>query len=336
MPSGNDHRSGAGSGRTEATVSEIQGRYRIRAVAELTGVAVGTLRAWERRYGIPAPARSDSAYRLYGEHDVALIRRLRELCARGLAPAEAAQLLRAEGGRSEGDTAASRSRPRESRFAGLCDEVLQAVAALDPTRVEAALRRGLVLGSAHEVFAGLVSPVLGAVGEQWERGQLEIAHEHMVSTLLEGLTHQLLRSVQPRAPAPRALLACWRHETHVLPLMGVALRLAERGWRSVLLGARTPPSAVAAAVEGLRPALVGLSLTVDAAAGELAVDLAAYARACGPTPWLVGGLTAERHRAAVESRGGRVVASAADLERALDAPRRPAARAGRTRRSNGR
>ena len=49
------------------------GRYRIQSVAEMTGVSAATLRAWERRYGVPTPSRTASAYRLYGDEDVALV-----------------------------------------------------------------------------------------------------------------------------------------------------------------------------------------------------------------------------------------------------------------------
>ena len=64
--------------------------YRIRTVASLTGISPTTLRAWERRYGLPAPRRSSSAYRLYSDRDVERIRRVRELCE-----ARLAELLRA-------------------------------------------------------------------------------------------------------------------------------------------------------------------------------------------------------------------------------------------------
>ena len=78
------------------------GRYRIQSVAEMTGVSAATLRAWERRYGIPAPQRTASAYRLYTDRDVELIRRVRELCANGVAPAQAVQMIRsARGGFEE-------------------------------------------------------------------------------------------------------------------------------------------------------------------------------------------------------------------------------------------
>lgn len=36
-----------------------RGPYRINVVAELVGVPSATLRAWERRYGVPSPDRSD-------------------------------------------------------------------------------------------------------------------------------------------------------------------------------------------------------------------------------------------------------------------------------------
>ena len=39
-----------------------------------------TLRAWERRYGIPSPERTSSSYRLFSDHDIASIRKLKELC----------------------------------------------------------------------------------------------------------------------------------------------------------------------------------------------------------------------------------------------------------------
>ena len=44
----------------------VRGPYRIHVVAEMTGIPAATLRAWERRYGIPSPERTASGYRLYG------------------------------------------------------------------------------------------------------------------------------------------------------------------------------------------------------------------------------------------------------------------------------
>lgn len=69
------------------------GPYRIHAAAELSGVAGATLRAWERRYRVPIPRRTASAYRLYTAEDVELVRRMRDLVTEGVSPAEAARVV---------------------------------------------------------------------------------------------------------------------------------------------------------------------------------------------------------------------------------------------------
>jgi DNA-binding transcriptional MerR regulator len=47
-------------------------------LAERTGVAVATLRAWETRHGFPAPHRRDSGHRRYRATDVDLVRSVRD------------------------------------------------------------------------------------------------------------------------------------------------------------------------------------------------------------------------------------------------------------------
>ena len=53
-------------------------------VAERTGLAAGTIRMWEQRYGFPAPERAPSGYRGYRQEDVDLLRRAVAFRARGL------------------------------------------------------------------------------------------------------------------------------------------------------------------------------------------------------------------------------------------------------------
>jgi DICT domain-containing protein len=56
----------------------------IRDVAEQTGLAAGTIRMWEQRYGFPEPQRTASGYRLYSAEDVELLRRVVSLRRTGL------------------------------------------------------------------------------------------------------------------------------------------------------------------------------------------------------------------------------------------------------------
>ena len=56
----------------------------IKDVAERTGLAAGTIRVWEQRYGFPDPGRTSSGYRVYTEADVEALRRVLAFRARGL------------------------------------------------------------------------------------------------------------------------------------------------------------------------------------------------------------------------------------------------------------
>src|SRR4051812_50169547 len=68
--------------------------YRIKRVAQVTGINPATLRAWERRYNLIAPGRTDSGYRLYSDEDVAMLSRIKQLTDEGLTIGEAIARVR--------------------------------------------------------------------------------------------------------------------------------------------------------------------------------------------------------------------------------------------------
>jgi MerR family transcriptional regulator, light-induced transcriptional regulator len=58
-------------------------RFRSAAVARMTGIAVATLRVWERRYRVVAPPQSPSGHRLYSSAHVRRLGLIRALIDRG-------------------------------------------------------------------------------------------------------------------------------------------------------------------------------------------------------------------------------------------------------------
>src|SRR5512141_472070 len=67
--------------------------YNIKAVARLVGLLPVTLRAWERRYGLPLPRRGDQGYRLYSEYDLRTLRWLKNQLESGLSISRAVDYL---------------------------------------------------------------------------------------------------------------------------------------------------------------------------------------------------------------------------------------------------
>lgn len=277
-----------------------RGKYRIQTVAEMTGVPAATLRAWERRYGIPSPERSSSSYRLFSDHDVASIRRLKDLCNEGMAPAEAARVVvRVED--------ASNTAVEGDPYLRACEAILERIIDFDPRGLEDAVRGAMFLGSATTVYRRVLGPTMRMVGDRWHAGTLSVAQEHMASEILVGVARDMLRLIDPPPTAPETIVACFADEDHILPLYGVGFGLVQGGLRPVVLGAKTPPSAIRHAVESIQPALVCLSVTISPPAYRARELIDSYAEAVGDVPLIVGGLGSEELRSFVEASGGIVV-----------------------------
>ncbi|MCX2890693.1 MULTISPECIES: MerR family transcriptional regulator [Pseudomonas] len=67
--------------------------FPIREVSRLTGVNAVTLRAWERRYGLIQPIRTDSGHRLYSQADIDDIRSILGWLERGVSVSKVGSIL---------------------------------------------------------------------------------------------------------------------------------------------------------------------------------------------------------------------------------------------------
>jgi len=81
------------SGSTQAVALEQEELFPIREVARLTGVNPVTLRAWERRYGLIVPTRTDSGHRLYSMADIERVRSILGWIERGVAVSRVGKIL---------------------------------------------------------------------------------------------------------------------------------------------------------------------------------------------------------------------------------------------------
>jgi DICT domain-containing protein len=130
-------------------------------VAEQTGIAAGTIRMWEQRYGFPDPDRTASGYRRYSDDDVEALRRVASYRRAGLSIPAAIDRVRGSGEIPE----------RPSIFAAVqsIDEMARPQLLRKPTLV--AISRAIE----HETLAHAASPVLfGAF--QHERAYRGVEH----------------------------------------------------------------------------------------------------------------------------------------------------------------
>lgn len=76
-----------------ASVIDPADLFPIREVARLTGVNPVTLRAWERRYGLIQPTRTESGHRLYSSTDIDTVHRILDWIERGVAVSKVGKIL---------------------------------------------------------------------------------------------------------------------------------------------------------------------------------------------------------------------------------------------------
>jgi DNA-binding transcriptional MerR regulator len=258
---------------------------RIGELSYRVGVSPDLLRAWEKRYGLLSPTRSESGYRLYTERDEWRVRLMLEKLRSGLSAAEAARAITAMERESELPDNAIET-PLE-----LAEQLGAALESFDEDGAHQALDRLLGLHGLERAIRDALMPYLRALGERWARRGVTVGQEHFASRLLEGRLLALARGWN-RGPGRRAVLACPSGEHHTLPLICFGLVLRNRGWRNIYLGADTPPGTIHVAADTVDADVVVLSAATSDRFAPIEKQLRGLARA-RPLMLAGGGATPE-------------------------------------------
>jgi len=250
----------------------------IKVVSELTALPMGTLRAWERRYGFPKPERREgSNRRVYSSAQIERLRVVAQALDRGYRPGDVIQMPLNELRALLDETPDPRSAPGGGAIADV--EALIALLEQDNAkRIEDELRLAAAALGAKRFVVEVAQPLAVAVGQSWADGRIEIRQEHLMTECLTTQLRALLATHQVADGAPTIVLATLPSEPHTLGLQMVALYLALGAARPRLLGASTPPDQVIAAAHAFGAEVVGIALTPAADLVAARRDLQRLAR----------------------------------------------------------
>lgn len=228
-------------------------RLTVAAVARRLGVAPGTLRTWDRRYGLGPSEHVLGEHRRYSQEDLARLLYMHKLIISGVAPAEAARAASQE-------AVAPRTIPPLAT--GLVDKDLvnylfKAAEVLDRKTVESEIRLQITTFGVAATWTNLLVPLLCKMGLEWERTGTGIAAEHLVTDVLKRILSERILVDSPRNEVP-VLLACIGEEMHSLAITALAAALAEENIQVHLLGPRTPVVALAEVVRRCAPPAIFL------------------------------------------------------------------------------
>jgi len=285
-----------------------QGVLRIGELSRRVGVSPELLRAWDRRYGLLRPTRSQGGFRLYSTADEQRVRRMLALQQQGLSPAVAARTVAGEANAADDASAAV---PAEA----LRQALAEALDRFDEAAANRAFDRALGTLSLDTLLREIVLDYLTDLGERWSAGQATVAQEHFATNVLRGRLLGLARD-WGQGGGPLALLACPPGELHDLGLICFGLALRARGWRIAFLGADTPIDTLTQTADNLHPDLVVLTATtpqrlsrVRSELRELSETTRLAVAGAGTTDALAASVGAELLNGDPVSQAARIVAT---------------------------
>ena len=228
-------------------------RLTVAAVARRLGIAPGTLRTWDRRYGLGPSDHCVGEHRKYTQEDFARLLYMHKLVISGVSPAEAAKLAVAH----QPEFAPNELSSIPTVDGHLVTSLYRASQVLDRTAVEQGIRVQVEKAGVAATWVNLLVPLLCLIGEEWERTGEGIASEHMVSDVIKKVLGEKINVVHPRNQVP-VLLACIGEEMHSLAITALAASLAELDIQVQFLGARTPTEAINEVVRRCAPPAIFL------------------------------------------------------------------------------
>lgn len=206
----------------------------IREVARLTGVNPVTLRAWERRYGLIQPIRTESGHRLYSRTDIDTVHRILDWIERGVAVSKVGKILAR--GEPLGETGTAPGDGLE--WAQWHGQLRSAISAFDDRQLDRLYGQIFSAYPLAVVFQDILMPLWQALMRH--QGRFGQASEWLFfDNFLRSRTAQRLQVVAA-TPLPRVLLAAIAGECRELELLVAGLLLTGEKLAVKLLGVGQP------------------------------------------------------------------------------------------------
>ena len=173
-------------------------KFPIKVVSQMTGLSVHVIRAWEKRYNVVEPERTDTNRRLYSEEDIEKLRLLNEAVQNGhniggianISIQELKSILHQE----KRTALKGVSEELTSDVDSLLSSCIEAVKAYDRKELETILLKASSKLSQPALIENLVVPLVYKIGDLWHEGIIRVANEHLATA-----SHQVFFSKYDRA-----------------------------------------------------------------------------------------------------------------------------------------
>jgi DNA-binding transcriptional MerR regulator/methylmalonyl-CoA mutase cobalamin-binding subunit len=243
-------------------------KYPIKVVSQMTGLSVHVIRAWEKRYNVVEPDRSDTNRRMYSEEDIEKLKLLNDAIHLGhniggianLSAKELKSLLKKENQESsEPSSIIVKSEP-DKNIQEILTECISSIKNYDAKQLESILLNTSTKFTQPVLIEELIVPLVYKIGEMWHDGEIRVANEHLASSVVRSFLFNLLEAYSINDSAPVMVSATPRGQEHELGALIAGVVAASSGWKVIYLGASLPAEEISSVVSYLNARVVALSI----------------------------------------------------------------------------
>jgi methanogenic corrinoid protein MtbC1 len=235
-----------------------------------------TLRAWERRYGLPSPHRGDQGYRLYSPYDVRLLRWLKHQNESGLSIGQAVKYLNElrKDGRDPVREIGSVEEKTDESFNQVSLEILsrnfeQYLLNYQNENASEILRRAFSIYNVDQVLTEIIQATLVRIGDAWHKGEIPIAAEHFATHFCEQHLMGMFYASSIPTREGTIFAACAPGEMHQIGILSLVIMLRWRGWDVKYFGQNLSLERIQETLSVLKP----ISLLFSATSRKTALAL---------------------------------------------------------------
>ena len=242
--------------------------FNLNVVVRETGIKPDTLRAWERRYGLPNPSRTEGGHRLYSERDIATIQWLIKRQKEGLRIKHAIDLwmeIESTGqdpllAKPTGQTSSFRESNILDQTSPALDELrldwINACMKYDEIEAENITNYAFALNHAEIVLFEVLLSGLAEIGDFWYREEASVQQEHFATSLVLRRLNSLIAASPVPHKTGSILVGCPPGEEHTISPLTITFMLKQRGWRTIYLGAKVPKDKLDETITSVKPNII--------------------------------------------------------------------------------
>lgn len=276
--------------------------YNLNVVLRETGLKADLVRAWERRYDLPRPQRTEGGHRLYSRHDIETLRWLKEKRDQGMSIRHAVELWKSMT-HSGKDPLVQQNSPNKTAeinevtshsntLLSLRRRWITACLDFDSAGAEEVFNQAFATHPVEQVVIEILQKGMNEIGTGWHHGDNSVQQEHFASALADRRLQTLLSLTPPPVHSQTVLVGCPPEEHHALPILMIDLFLRRKGYKVINLGTDIPTDQMIATTLSVQPDLIILGAQTLRTAATL-MDTFNALQAAGK-PLAYGGLIFNR------------------------------------------